>query len=65
MLFRKAFLRSTSGGDYGPVVTLAKISLFLPWAIGIVFSQGTQRQASGRDPRPILWLSLTAALRRV
>jgi hypothetical protein len=62
-LFVKHFFAPRAAGDYGPVVTLAKISLFLPWAIGIVlFPKVTQRQASGRDPRPILWLSLTAAL---
>ena len=62
-LFVKHFFAPRAAGDYGPVVTLAKISLFLPWAIGIVlFPKVTQRQASGQDPRPILWLSLTAAL---
>ena len=62
-LFVKHFFNPQTAGDYGPVVTLAKIALFLPWAIGIVlFPKVTQRQASGRDPRPILWLSLTAAL---
>jgi hypothetical protein len=45
------------------VVTLAKVSLFLPWAIGIVLlPKVMQRQAAGRDARPILWLALMGAL---
>jgi O-antigen/teichoic acid export membrane protein len=62
-IFVKRYYSPEVAGDYGPVVTLAKISLFLPWAIGIVlFPKVTQRQATGRDPRPILWFSLAAAL---
>jgi len=62
-IFVKRFYSPEVAGDYGPVVTLAKISLFLPWAIGIVlFPKVTQRQAMGQDPRPILWMSLAAAL---
>jgi O-antigen/teichoic acid export membrane protein len=50
-------------GDYGPVVTLAKISLFLPWAIGLViFPKVARRRASGRDARPLLLFGLGAAL---
>jgi O-antigen/teichoic acid export membrane protein len=62
-LFVKRSFSPQVAGDYGPVVTLAKISLFLPWAIGIVlFPKVTQRQARGEDPRPILLLSLAAAV---
>lgn len=62
-LFVKRFFSPEIAGDYGPVVTLAKISLFLPWAIGIVmFPKVTRRQATGRDPRPILLAALAAAL---
>jgi O-antigen/teichoic acid export membrane protein len=62
-LFVKHFYSPQVAGDYGTVVTLAKVSLFLPWAVGIVlFPKVTRRQAAGRDPRPILLLSLGAAL---
>jgi len=45
------------------VVTLAKISLFVPLAVGIILlPEAVQRQATGRDPRPILLLSLAGAL---
>jgi O-antigen/teichoic acid export membrane protein len=50
-------------GNYGPVVTLAKINLFIPLGIGLVlFPKTTQRQAVGRDPRPVLLLALAATL---
>jgi O-antigen/teichoic acid export membrane protein len=50
-------------GNYGPVVTLGKMNLFIPLAMGLVlFPKVTQRQATGRDPRPILLLALAAAL---
>jgi O-antigen/teichoic acid export membrane protein len=62
-LFVKHFFSPQIAGYYGPVVTLAKISLFLPWAIGIILvPKVTQRRATGHDPRPILLLSLTAAI---
>lgn len=62
-LFVKRFYSPRIAGDYGPVVTLERISLFLPWAIGFVlFPKVAQRNATGRDPRPILLLSLAAAL---
>jgi O-antigen/teichoic acid export membrane protein len=62
-IFVKRFFSPEVAGNYGPVVTLAKISLFLPWAIGIVlFPKVARRQATGRDPRPILWMALAAAL---
>ena len=62
-LFVKHFFSPKIAGNYGTVVTLSKVSLFLPWAIGIVLlPKVTRRQAQGRDPRPILLLALTAAL---
>lgn len=62
-LFVKHFYSPNMAGDYGPVVTLAKMSLFIPLALGIVLlPKATRRRASGRDPRPILMLSLGAAL---
>ncbi len=62
-LFVKHFYSPTMAGDYGPVVTLAKMSLFIPLALGIVvLPKATRRRASGRDPRPILLLALAATL---
>jgi O-antigen/teichoic acid export membrane protein len=62
-LFVKHFFSPEMAGNYGPVVTLAKVSLFLPWAIGLVLlPKVMQRQAAGRDARPILLLALTGAL---
>lgn len=62
-LFVKHFYSPDVAGDYGPVVTLAKMSLFIPLALGIVvLPKATQRRASGRDPRPILLLALAATL---
>lgn len=50
-------------GQYGPVVTLGKINLFIPLGIGMVlFPKATQRQAAGRDARPVLLLALAATL---
>ena len=62
-LFVKHFYSPALAGDYGPVVTLAKISLFLPMSLGVVLlPKATQRCASGRDPRPVLLLALAATL---
>ncbi len=62
-LFVKHFYSPNIAGDYGPVVTLAKMSLFIPMALGIVLlPKATRRRASGRDPRPILLLALAATL---
>jgi len=62
-LFVKHFFSPIIAGDYGPVVTLAKMSLFVPLAMGIVLlPKATRRRASGRDPRPILLLALAATL---
>jgi O-antigen/teichoic acid export membrane protein len=62
-LFVKHFYSPGIAGNYGPVVTLAKMSLFIPLALGIVLlPKATRRRASGRDPRPILLLALAATL---
>lgn len=62
-LFVKHFYSPVIAGDYGPVVTLAKMSLFIPLALGIVvLPKATRRRVSGRDPRPILMLALAATL---
>jgi O-antigen/teichoic acid export membrane protein len=62
-LFVKHFFSPRMAGDYGPVVTLAKVSLFLPLAMGIILlPKAVQRRAMGRDARPILLLALTGAL---
>jgi O-antigen/teichoic acid export membrane protein len=50
-------------GNYGPVVTLGKMNLFIPLAIGqVLFPKVTQRQATGRDARPILLLALVVTM---
>lgn len=62
LLVRRIF-DARVAGDYGPVVTLAKVSLFLPWAIGLViFPKVARRKAAGRDARPLLLFGLAAAL---
>ena len=59
----KRFFSETVAGDYGTVVTLGKINLFATLGIGLVlFPKATQRQAQGRDPRPVLGLALAATL---
>ena len=59
----KLLFDPATAGNYGPVVTLGKINLFIPLAMGMVlFPKTTQRQASGRDPRPILLLALLVTL---
>ena len=48
---------------YAPIVTLGKMNLFIPLGIGLVlFPKATQRQAAGRDSRPVLLLALAATL---
>ncbi len=48
---------------YAPIVTLGKMNLFIPLGIGLVlFPKTTQRQAAGRDSRPVLLLALAATL---
>jgi len=62
-LFVKHFFSPRMAGNYGPVVTLARVSLFLPLAIGIILlPKAVQRRAMGRNARPILLLALTGAL---
>lgn len=62
-LFVRAFHGPEAAAGYAPVVTLAKLSLFIPWAIGLVlFPKVARRRAEGRDPRPVLLLALAAAL---
>jgi len=62
-LFVKHFFSPRVAGNYAPVVTLAKVSLFLPMAMGIILlPKAVQRQATGRDARPILLLALTGAV---
>ncbi len=59
----KRFFSETIAGDYGTVVTLGKINLFATLGIGLVlFPKATQRRAQGRDPRPVLGLSLAATI---
>jgi hypothetical protein len=61
--FVKHFFSPRIAGNYAPVVTLAKVSLFIPLAMGIILlPKAVQRQATGRDARPILLLALTGAL---
>jgi O-antigen/teichoic acid export membrane protein len=62
-LFVKHFFSPRIAGNYAPVVTLAKVSLFVPLAMGIVLlPKAIQHQATGRDARPILLVALTGAL---
>jgi O-antigen/teichoic acid export membrane protein len=62
-LFVKHFFSPRMAGNYGPVVTLARVSLFLPLAMGIILlPKAVQRRAMGRDARPILLLALAGAL---
>jgi O-antigen/teichoic acid export membrane protein len=57
----KRFFSETVAGDYGAVVTMGKINLFATLGIGLVlFPKATQRQAMGKDPRPVLGLALMA-----
>ena len=62
-LFVKHYFSPAIAGNYGPVSTLAKVSLFLPWSLGlIILPKVRRRQAAGEDTRPILILGLLAAL---
>jgi O-antigen/teichoic acid export membrane protein len=62
-LFVKRFYSPLVAGNYAPVVTLAKVSLFVPLAMGIILlPKAVKRQAIGRDARPILLLALAGAL---
>jgi O-antigen/teichoic acid export membrane protein len=62
-LFVKHFFSPQMAGNYGPVVTLSKVCLFLPWAIGmLLLPKVTHRRAIGQDSRSLLLLALAAAL---
>jgi O-antigen/teichoic acid export membrane protein len=62
-LFVKHFFSPRIAGDYGPVVTLARVTLFTPLAMGIILlPKAKQRHAAGRDTRPILLLALAGAV---
>ena len=62
-IFVKRFFDPQIAGNYAPVVTLAKVCLFLPLAMSIVlFPKVTQRSVAGRNPRPILLLALAGTL---
>jgi O-antigen/teichoic acid export membrane protein len=59
----RRFFGDAAAAAYAPVVTLGKMNLFIPLGIGLVlFPKATQRQAVGRDPRPVLLLALAATL---
>lgn len=59
----KRFFTEDVAGNYSPIITLGKMNLFVPLGIGLVlFPKATQRQASGRDARPVLLLALVATL---
>jgi O-antigen/teichoic acid export membrane protein len=59
----KALFSPLAAGNYSAVVTLGKINLFIPLALGMVlFPKAVERQVAGRDPRPLLLLALAAAL---
>ncbi|MBP6015991.1 MAG: hypothetical protein KA586_04665 [Candidatus Promineofilum sp.] len=62
ILVRRLFGDATAAA-YAPIVTLGKMNLFIPLGIGLVlFPKATQRQAAGRDSRPVLLLALAATL---
>jgi len=62
-LFVKHFYSPTVAGDYGPVSTLARISIFLPWSIGLlILPKVRMRLACGQETRPILKMGILAAL---
>lgn len=59
----RRFFGDAAAEAYAPVVTLGKMNLFIPLGIGLVlFPKATQRQAEGRDSRPVLLLALAATL---
>jgi O-antigen/teichoic acid export membrane protein len=59
----KLFFDPETAGHYGPVVTLGKMNIFVPLAMGMVlFPKATQRQAAGRRTRPILLLALAVTV---
>ncbi len=55
----RSFFDDALAGDYGAVITLRKINLFIPLALGMVlFPKAVARQQAGADPRPLLWLAM-------
>jgi O-antigen/teichoic acid export membrane protein len=62
-LFVKHFFSPRIAGDYAPVVTLARISLFIPLAMGIVLLPKVKdRQTRGESGRPVLLLALAGTV---
>ena len=62
-LFVKHFYSPSIAGNYGPVATLAKISLFLPWSLGfVILPKVKSRLARGEETRPILLMGIVASL---
>jgi O-antigen/teichoic acid export membrane protein len=62
-LFVKRFFSPAIAGNYGPVVTLSKVCLFFPLAMGIILlPKAKLRQATGRDARPVLLMALAGVL---
>jgi O-antigen/teichoic acid export membrane protein len=62
-LFVKRFFSPAMAGNYGPVVTLSKVCLFFPLAMGIILlPKAKMRQATGRDARPVLLMALAGVL---
>src|SRR5260370_27409764 len=62
-LFVKRFFSPAIAGNYGPVVTLSKVCLFFPLAMGIILlPKAKLRQATGRDARPVFLMALAGVL---
>lgn len=62
-LFVKRFFSPAAAGNYGPVVTVSKVCLFFPMALGmILLPKAKLRHATGRDARPILLVALAGVL---
>lgn len=59
----RALFTPQAAGNYAPVVTLGKINLFVPLAVGMVlFPKAIHRHRNGLDARPMLLMALAAAL---
>lgn len=62
-LFVKKFFSPAVAGNYGPIVTIARVCLFFPMALGmILLPKAKLRHATGRDARPILLFALAGVL---
>ena len=62
-LFVKHAFSPRVAGDYAPVITLARISLYIPLSMGILLlPKVKERQARGENARPMLLLALAGAL---